>query len=99
MLVVDLGDPPTGPPAPTGVVVAVGSAADIASSSAQPWIERATFTLSEDAVTDRRVVTVESTATATRRADHPLRDVAAGGDRVRRRVACGRSGGADAWPG
>jgi enoyl-CoA hydratase/carnithine racemase len=64
VLVVDLGDPPTGPRAPTGVVVAVGSAADIASTSGQYWIESATFTLSGDEVTDRRVVTVESTATA-----------------------------------
>jgi enoyl-CoA hydratase/carnithine racemase len=64
VLVVDLGDPPTGPSALTGVVVAVGSAADITSSDAQSWIDGATFTLSEDEVTDRRVVTVESTATA-----------------------------------
>ncbi|HKV22284.1 MAG TPA: enoyl-CoA hydratase/isomerase family protein [Mycobacterium sp.] len=61
MLVVDLGDPPTGPQPPTGVVVAVGSAADVVSSSAQPWIDHATFTLSEDDVTDRRVVAVDST--------------------------------------
>ncbi len=64
MLVVDLGDPPTGSPAPTGVVVAVGSADDISSQHAQPWLDRAAFTISEDAVADRRVVTVESTATA-----------------------------------
>jgi enoyl-CoA hydratase/carnithine racemase len=61
MLVVDLGDPPTGPQPPTGVVVAVGSAADVVSSSAQPWIDHATFTLSEDDVTDRRVIAVDST--------------------------------------
>ena len=64
MRVVDLGHPPTDPPAPTGVVIAVGSAADIASPPAQPWLDRATFTLSEDAVADRRVVTVESSAAA-----------------------------------
>ncbi len=64
MRVVDLGCPPTDSPAPTGVVVAVGSAADIASPPAQPWLNRATFTLSEDAVTDTRVVTVESSAAA-----------------------------------
>jgi enoyl-CoA hydratase/carnithine racemase len=64
VLVVDLGDPPTGPRAPTGVVVAVGSAADIASPPAQYWVDSATFTLSGDEVTDRRVVSVESTATA-----------------------------------
>ncbi len=64
MRVVDLGDPPTDAPWPTGIVVATGSAADIASASAQPWLDRATFTISEDAVADRRVVTVESSATA-----------------------------------
>ena len=64
VLVVDLGDLPTCSPAPTGVLVAVGSAADIASPPAQPWVQHATFTLSEDAVADRRVITVESTAAA-----------------------------------
>ena len=64
MRVVDLGDPPTDLPAQTGLVVAVGSAADIASPPAQPWLDRATFTISEDAVADRRVVTVESSAAA-----------------------------------
>ena len=64
MLVVDLGDLPTCPPAPTGVLVAVGSAADIASPPARPWIEHATFTLSEDAVAERRVINVDSIAAA-----------------------------------
>ena len=64
MRVVDLGDLPTCPPAPTGVLVAVGSAADIASPPAQPWIEHATFTLSEDRVAEHRVITVESIAAA-----------------------------------
>ena len=64
MLAVDLGDPPTGSPAPTGVLVAVGSADDIASPRAQRWLEHATFTLSEGTVTDRRVISVESTAAA-----------------------------------
>lgn len=64
MLVVDLGNPPTGSPAPTGVIVAVGSAADVATISAQPWVEHATFTLSEDPVADRRVITVKSIAAA-----------------------------------
>ena len=64
MLVVDLGDPPSSPSASAGVVVAVGSAADIASPASQPWLERAAFTISADAVHDRRVVTVESTAMA-----------------------------------
>ncbi len=64
MHVVDLGDPPTDIPEPTEVVVATGRAADIASDSAQVWLDRATFTVSEDTVDDRRVVTVESSATA-----------------------------------
>jgi enoyl-CoA hydratase/carnithine racemase len=64
VLVVDLGDPPSSPPARTGVVVALGSATDIASPASQNWLERAAFTISADTVTDRRVVTVESTATA-----------------------------------
>jgi enoyl-CoA hydratase/carnithine racemase len=64
VLVVDLGDPPTGSPGPTGVVVAVGSAAAIASPRSQRWLDRAAFTLSEDAAADRRVVTVGSIAVA-----------------------------------
>ena len=83
MLVVDLGDPPTGSPAPTGVVVAVGSAADIASPAARPWVEHATFTLSEDKVSDLRVITVESTAAAITELTTRVRDVAAGRHRVR----------------
>ena len=39
-----------------GPVVAVGSAADIAAPHARPWLDRATFTLTEDAVDDRRIV-------------------------------------------
>jgi enoyl-CoA hydratase/carnithine racemase len=62
--VVELGDPPTCPPASGGLLLAVGSPADIASPAAQPWIERAAFTLTEAEVTDRRVVTVESTSAA-----------------------------------
>jgi enoyl-CoA hydratase/carnithine racemase len=64
VLVVDLGDLPTTPPAATGLVLAVGSAADIESRSAQEWVQRATVTLSEDGVADRRVVTVDSAKTA-----------------------------------
>jgi enoyl-CoA hydratase/carnithine racemase len=48
-----------------GPVVAVGSAADIATTHAQPWLERATFTLTQDSVDDRRVVTVPSVAAST----------------------------------
>jgi enoyl-CoA hydratase/carnithine racemase len=47
----DLGSPP-------GVVVAVGSAVDIA--AAQSWLDTATFTLSDEPCADRRVVTVDS---------------------------------------
>ncbi len=43
-----------------GPLVAVGSAQDIASAAAQPWLERATFTLTEEAVEDRRVIIVPS---------------------------------------
>ena len=64
VLTVDLGDPPTGLPAPTGVVVAVGSAADIASPAARPWVEHATFTVTEDKASDLRVITVESVSAA-----------------------------------
>jgi enoyl-CoA hydratase/carnithine racemase len=41
-----------------GVIVAVGPAADIA--AAESWLDAATFTLTEDACADRRVVTVDS---------------------------------------
>jgi hypothetical protein len=64
VLVVDLGDLPTCLPTPTGVLLAVGSAADIESPSAQHWVQQATLTLSEDAAGDRRVVTVDSTESA-----------------------------------
>ena len=64
MLVVDLGDPPTHPPAETGVLVAVGSAADMSAPASGQWLERAALALSEDSVTDYRVVTVESVTIA-----------------------------------
>ncbi|OBK70247.1 enoyl-CoA hydratase/isomerase family protein [Mycobacterium sp. 1274761.0] len=64
MLVIDLGDPPAELPTSCGVVVAVGTDADIASPAAQPWVEHATFTLSEDDMSDRRIVPVESTVAA-----------------------------------
>jgi enoyl-CoA hydratase/carnithine racemase len=64
VLVIDLGDPPTELPAVGGVVVGVGTDADIASLPAQPWVERATFTLTEDATADHRAVTVESAEAA-----------------------------------
>jgi enoyl-CoA hydratase/carnithine racemase len=61
--VVDLSGAPdagvdTDPASPPGVIVAVGSAADIAQSGS--WLDAATFTLTEDSCVDRRVVTVDS---------------------------------------
>jgi enoyl-CoA hydratase/carnithine racemase len=44
--------------APTGVVVAVGSTAEIARS--QSWLDAATFTLTEQPCADRRVISVDS---------------------------------------
>src|ERR1700722_7062976 len=44
--------------APPGVIVAVGSAADIARS--ESWLDAATFTLTEEPCADRRVISVES---------------------------------------
>jgi hypothetical protein len=43
---------------PPGVVVAFGSAAEL--TDAESWLQAASFTLTEDPCTDRRVVTVES---------------------------------------
>jgi enoyl-CoA hydratase/carnithine racemase len=51
----DAGVDATSPP---GVIVAVGSAAEIAQSGS--WLDAATFTLTEDPCADRRVVTVDS---------------------------------------
>ncbi|OMB96214.1 enoyl-CoA hydratase/isomerase family protein [Mycobacterium colombiense] len=57
--VVDLSSAPQdGPSSPPGVIVAVGSAADIAVAGS--WLDAATFTLTEDHCADRRVVTVDS---------------------------------------
>ncbi|HWF26858.1 MAG TPA: enoyl-CoA hydratase/isomerase family protein [Mycobacterium sp.] len=61
--VVDLSSAPDAgvdadPASPPGVIVAVGSAADIARSGSR--LDAATFTLTEDSCTDRRVVTVDS---------------------------------------
>ncbi len=57
--VVDVsGAPDTGVASPPGVIVAVGSAVDVA--AAQFWLDTATFTLTEDQCADRRVVTVDS---------------------------------------
>ena len=56
--VIDLGAPPDDAEnaAPPGVVVAVGSIA----AAPEYWLQRATFTLTEDRTDDRRVVTVDS---------------------------------------
>lgn len=57
--VVDLSSAPQdGPGSPPGVVVCIGSANDV--TAAGFWLDAATFTLTEDACSDRRVVTVES---------------------------------------
>ncbi len=62
MRVVDLSETPVPvPPGPPGVVVAVG---DPASVEAEFWLQRATFTLTESAVEDPRVVTVPSVSAA-----------------------------------
>ncbi len=50
--------PDPGPASPPGVVVAYGSAADIAAG--ESWLQEATFTLTEDECADRRVITVRS---------------------------------------
>lgn len=51
-------DAETGAASPPGVIVAHGSAADLARS--EYWLDTATFTLTEDICTDRRVVMVGS---------------------------------------
>jgi enoyl-CoA hydratase/carnithine racemase len=57
--VVDLSSAPDlGVASPPGIIVAHGSATDIARSGS--WPDAATFTLTEDSSTDRRVVTVDS---------------------------------------
>ncbi len=57
--VVDLSSAPDdGAAAPPGVIVAAGSAADLANAGS--WLDAATFTLTEDRCADRRVVTVDS---------------------------------------
>lgn len=59
--VVELSSAPRdGPPSPPGVIVAVGSATDIAED--EFWLDAATFTLTEDLCGDRRAVTVDSVA-------------------------------------
>ncbi|WP_406813111.1 enoyl-CoA hydratase/isomerase family protein [Mycobacterium sp. M23085] len=61
--VVDLSSAPQhGPASPPGVIVAVGSAADIAAAGL--WLDAATFTLTEAPCADRRVVTVDSVPAA-----------------------------------
>jgi enoyl-CoA hydratase/carnithine racemase len=62
--VIDLSGHVSGAEGPVGLLIATGSSADIASAHAQPLLDRATVTLSEADVDDRRVVTVASTAVA-----------------------------------
>lgn len=63
MRVVDVGsEGDAGVAAPPGVIVAVGTAEEIA--AAGYWLEAATFTLTEDPCADRRVVTVGSVTDA-----------------------------------
>lgn len=91
--VVDLSSAPQdGPASPPGVIVAVGSADQIARS--EFWLEAATFTLTEDACTDRRAVTVDSVSTSLDELDGTLPAVAARQRDLRRRVARGGSRGA-----
>ncbi|CAN5745868.1 enoyl-CoA hydratase/isomerase family protein [soil metagenome] len=56
--VVDVSDPPF---VPAGPVVAIG---DLRASSAEYWLEQATFTLTDQHTDDRRVVTVPSVPAA-----------------------------------
>src|SRR6202012_1188752 len=56
-------EPDVGSATPPGVVVTFGSAADIASQD-DSWLETATFTLTEDACADRRVISVGSVTEA-----------------------------------
>src|SRR5882724_11183043 len=58
--IVDLSAPGAVESGPTGPLVAVGSTEDIISAAAQPWLDRATFTLTQDEVPDRRVISVPS---------------------------------------
>jgi enoyl-CoA hydratase/carnithine racemase len=59
--VVDLADPPqVDDVPPPGVLVAFGPT----SGASEYWLQRATFTLTEDRSKDRRVITVESVADA-----------------------------------
>jgi Enoyl-CoA hydratase/isomerase len=58
--VVDLSSAPDVGVSPPGVIVAVGSAADIGRVQAESWLRTATFTLTEDCCADRRVITVDS---------------------------------------
>jgi enoyl-CoA hydratase/carnithine racemase len=63
MRVVDVcSETDTGVACPPGVIVAVGTADDIA--AAGYWLDTATFTLTEDPCADRRAVTVDSVPAA-----------------------------------
>jgi enoyl-CoA hydratase/carnithine racemase len=58
--VIDLAEAGAVLDVPAAPMIAVGNAVEIAAGDSQPWLERATFTLTEDDVEDLRVVTVPS---------------------------------------
>jgi hypothetical protein len=61
--VVDLSAAPDADIAPPpGVIVAVGSTTDLDTPHAETWLTTATFTITEDASADLRVITVDSVA-------------------------------------
>jgi enoyl-CoA hydratase/carnithine racemase len=63
--VVDLSAAPDADIAPPpGVIVAVGSTTDLDTPHAETWLTTATFTITEDASADLRVITVDSVADA-----------------------------------
>ncbi len=49
---------------PPGLLLITASAAELAAAPAERWLQRATVSLTEDDIADRRVVTVESTESA-----------------------------------
>jgi enoyl-CoA hydratase/carnithine racemase len=62
--IVEVSEEPPADAAHCGVVIAVGPAEAIAAPQAQYWLQRATFTLTESDLDDRRVITVASVPAA-----------------------------------
>ncbi len=62
--VVETSEEPTGDVEQPGVLIAVGPADALAAPRGQHWLQRATFTLTEDDVDDQRVITVASVPAA-----------------------------------